>query len=341
LIENGLIYLNANCFTNTLMALSSSNGSLVWRSQNEATTHSTPVLATIQGVRQVIFATQSGVVSLDPQTGALLWKFNYPFSYSGHSIAVSPVVHQDMVFVCGAHAYNYGSVVRRVTLTGNTWTTTQLWWTNNPAAHWMSPVAYQGFLYGLFGIQSFDSPSAQLKCIDMRTGALKWSVNGFGRGGTLLVDDNLMVISEKGDLVLGQPNTNAFTEAGRFQAIPDYDDFTNKCWNVPAVADGRVYVRSTAWGACFDLSVPDLRLDPPQAVANNTFQLTVRSADGSPIDSNRFAGLEMRASTNLALSPSFWPKLTNTLLLTNGTARMNDLNGSLSPTRFFILSEPK
>ena len=79
LIEGGLIYLNANCASSSLMALRTSDGSVAWRSQNEALTHSTPVLATLQGVRQVIFATGSGLVSLNPLTGAKLWRCNYPF----------------------------------------------------------------------------------------------------------------------------------------------------------------------------------------------------------------------------------------------------------------------
>ena len=60
----------------------------------------------------------------------------------------------------------------------------------------MTPVCYQGFLYGQFGIQSFDSPSAQLKCIEMRTGTVKWSVTGFGRGATILVDDHILSVTE-------------------------------------------------------------------------------------------------------------------------------------------------
>jgi outer membrane protein assembly factor BamB len=183
-IENDLIFLNANTDVSTLMALRTSDGSIAWRSQSEAMTHSTPVVTTISGVRQVIFATQSGLVSVDAQSGNLLWKVNYPFAYST-SIGASPVVYQDMVFITGAHAYEMGSVAIRATVTNNAWSTTQLWFTNNPAAHWMTPVAYQGFLFGHFGIQSADSPSAQLKCVDMRTGAVKWSANNFGRSGTL------------------------------------------------------------------------------------------------------------------------------------------------------------
>src|SRR5205814_336152 len=206
----------------------------------------------------------------------LLWKSGYPFTYST-SLGCSPVVYQDMVFVCGAHAYGMGSMVVQARATNQIWTTTRLWFTNNPAAHWMTPVAYQGFLYGQFGIQTFDSPNAQLKCIDMRTGTVKWSVDGYGRCGTLLVDNNLLVLTERGELVLVIPNPNSYTEVGRFLAIPGYFGDTNKCWNSPAVADGRVYVRSTSFGACFDFSIPNLKFDTPRRLTANRVQLTVRT----------------------------------------------------------------
>jgi hypothetical protein len=250
-----------------------------------------------------------------------------------------------MVFISGCHCDSYGSVVRRVSLTGTNWTTTQLWWTNNPAAPFMNPVAYQGFLYGQFGIQQYDNPNAQLKCIDMQTGAVQWSTNGFGRGGTLLVNNRLLVLTEKGDLALVAPNPTAYTELGRCLAIPGYSNGdVNKCWTAPAVADGRVYVRSTSFGACFDFSLPDpkppLTLDPPWPSPGNRFELTVRTANGTPMDSNRLAGMEVRASTNLALSASAWPKLTNNLLLTNGVVRVLNVDGGPS-RQYFIVREPQ
>lgn len=340
LVEGGLIFLNANAGTARLMALRTSDGSLVWRSENEGLTHSTPVLATIHGVRQVIFATQSGLISVDPESGSRLWRFSYPFNYST-SIGVSPVVYEDMVFVCGAHAYGMGSVVIQAALTNDTWTAARLWNTNNPAAHWMTPVAYQGFLYGQFGIQQFDSPTAQLKCIDMRTGAVQWSVNGFGRGGTLLVDDHILSITERGELVLVQPNTNAYTEVARFLAIPNFDQFTNRCWNVPAVSDGRVYVRSTAFAACFELSLPGLRLDAPALIPPDQFQLIIRTTSGAPLPSNRLTGLEVRMATNITQTLTQWVALTNALKLTNGVVRLEGLDSSGQTQRFFIVTEPQ
>jgi outer membrane protein assembly factor BamB len=338
-LESGLIFLNANCGTATLMALSTNDGSLVWRSQDEALTHSTPTLATIGGVRQLLFATQSGLVSLAPQTGQLLWRFPYPFFYST-SLAVSPVVSDDLVFVCGAHAYAMGSVAVQVSFSNNVWTATQLWFTNNPACHWMTPVARQGYLYGQFGIQQYDSPNAQLSCIDMRSGALLWATPGFGRGGTLLVDDLLLALTEQGDLVLVKPDPTAYTELARFNAIPNYDQYTNRCWNSPAVADGKVYVRSTAFAGCFDLSIPSLRLDPPSLAAPGRLQLTIRTVDGTAIDSNRFATLGVLTSPDANTGLQFWSQLTNSLFLTNGLVQIFDLDAT-QPRQFFIATEPK
>ena len=340
-LQDGLIFVNANCGTSTLMALRASDGEPAWRSQNEAMTHSTPIVATIHGTRQVLFATQSGVVSLNPASGSLLWRFNYPFIYA-ISLGISPVVHGDLVFVGGAHDYNMGSVVRQISVTNNVWSTTQLWWTNNPASHWMTPVAHQGFLYGQFGIaRQFDSPEAQLKCIDMRTGQVMWSTNGFGRCGTLLVRDRLLVLTERGDLVLAEANTNAYVELGRFQAIPGYSDDNNKCWNIPAIVDGRVYVRSTSFGACYDLSMPDLLLDTPLRAPQNRFTLTARTVNGAAIPSNRLTNLELRASTNAANPPTAWDKLTNALLLTNGVLRVTNVQLGNASQGFFLISEPK
>lgn len=336
-IEGDLLYLNASTGTSTLMAFHVADGSLAWRSQDEALTHSTPVLATIQGVRQIIFVTQSNLVSLNPQSGALLWRFPYPFRFLG-TLGVSPIVYEDMVFVSGAHAYGMGSVALQAALTNDVWTTTRLWWTNNPASHWMTPVCHQGFLYGMFGIQTFDSVRAQLKCIDLRTGAVKWSVNDFGRGATVLVNNHVVALTEKGELVLVKPDPNAYTELARFLAIPNYNGDTNKCWNGPAVCDGRIYARSTYNVACFDFSVPPLRLDLPQRVAPDRLQLTIRTVDGSPLASNRLAGLEVHVSTNLAQTVGDWPKLANGFALSNGVA-VTEFEDVPAPERYFILSE--
>jgi outer membrane protein assembly factor BamB len=333
LVENGLIFLNANAGASSLMALRTTNGSLAWRSQNEAMTHSTPVLTTIDGVRQLVFATQSGLVSLNPTNGNLLWKARYPFPYST-SFAASPLVHSNIVFMTAN--YGKGSFATRVALSNTTWVTSPLWTNANLLSHWMTPVGHQGHLYGQF---TPDNADAQLRCIDLQTGALKWATNGFGRGATLIVDDHLVSLTERGHLVLVRLNTNAYTEVARFRAIPDFNDATNKCWNAPAVCDGKVYVRSTAYAAAFDLSMPDLKLDSPQFSSANNLQFTVRTVDGTPLSSNRLAEMELKTSNDPTLPFALWTKLTNSLILANGIVSVTNLDVS-APRRFYIVSEP-
>ncbi|MCI0745440.1 MAG: PQQ-like beta-propeller repeat protein [Verrucomicrobia subdivision 3 bacterium] len=339
LIGNGLIYLNASTSSESLMALRTSDGSLAWRAQTAGLTHSTPVLATIHGVPQVIFATHQGVTSVNPTNGDLLWRASYPFFYNT-SLAPSPVVWQDIVFIAAARAYAMGSVAYQASVSNGVWTASRLWWTNTIAAHWMTPICHEGHLFGQFGIFGFDSPNSQLTCLDIRTGVVKWQTPGFGRAGTVLVNNQLVSLTERGELVLVKADTNAYVELGRFQAILDYQPDSNKCWNGPAVSDGKIFVRSSSYVAGFDLSAPALTLEPPEFVSADTLALTVAAANGAPLTSNRVAGMEVLTGTNLMESLSQWVKLTNDLILTNGRVRVDNIDASEHPRRYFIVREP-
>lgn len=332
-VENGLLFVNANAPTASLMAFNVTNGALVWRSQNEAMTHATPVLATIHGVRQLIFATQSGLVSVSPQNGTLVWKATHPFGYST-SLGTSPVVHQDHVFVTAN--YSMSAYAVQIVLSNSVQVPMQRWAGAAHQSHWSTPVAYAGHLYGMFYP---DNANGQLRCIDLATGATRWATNNFGRSSLLLVGTNLLCITERGALVLAAARTNAYQELARFQAIPNYHPDQNKCWNAMALSDGQVYIRSTAYAARFDLSVPDLMLDPPQ-FTSNTLQLTIRTATGTDVEPSRLAAMEVRASTNVGWSPAMWPKLTNSLVLTNGLVRVTNVDAG-PPRRYFIVSEPQ
>lgn len=337
LMEKGLIFVNANCNTGTLMAFNAADGTLAWRAENEGMTHATPVLATIHGTRQLIFATQGGLVALNPQTGARFWKAPYPFNYST-SIGASPVVHHDMVFLTAAYAM--GAFAVQIVQSNGDQVPVQLWANRFLQSHWSTPVAYQGTVIGPF---LPDDDTAELRCIDLLTGEPRWSVPGFGRGGILLVGTNLLLSTERGELVLAEANTNAFVELARFQALPNYDPFRNKCWNALALSDGQVYLRSSAYALRFDLSLPiapELKMESPQPTTAGGLNLTIRTVSGTPLDSNRLTGMEVRASTNIALPTALWPKLTNALVFTNGFVQLTNVDAT-APARFFIVTEPK
>lgn len=332
-VENGLVFVNANAGTERLMAFNATNGALVWRAQNEAMTHATPVLTTMHGVRQLIWASQTGLVSVNPTNGVRYWKATYPFGYST-SIGSSPVIHQDYVFFTAN--YSMSAYAVQIVLS-NTVQVPQPRWTNTiQQSHWSTPVAHAGHLYGMFYP---DNANGQLRCIDLATGVTRWATNNFGRSSLLLVGTNLLCLAERGSLMLVAAQTNSYQELGRFLAIPNYHSDTNKCWNGMALSDGQLYVRSTAFAARFDLSMPDLILDPPCVERRGEISFAIRTVTGDPISSNRLAGVEIRASTNVALAPALWPTLNNTPVLSNGVGLVT-LFDIVSPRLFFITSEP-
>ena len=347
-LDNDLLFVNLNSSANNqnLAAFRTADGGLAWSSQNENVTHTTPIVATIQGVRQVIFATQTGLVSLDRTTGAFLWKSTYPFSPISTSMGASPVVYSNLVY-CTA-AYNRGAFAVRVTLSNGTWTAAQLWYKDNSAglpyrSIWMSPVCYEGYIYTLAGENS-TYLTAPLNCIELATGNLMWTTNDFGMGGLILVNTNLLVLTEKGQLVLVQPNPGAYVELARYQAFQFSAAAPGKCWNCPAFSNGRIYARSTRGGISLDVSVPTrppLKLLSPQFLSSTQLQLVVGTADGTPIDSNRLSRIEVRATNTLGVSPSVWPKLTNPLvLMTNGLARLTNTIPDGQSRQVFITVEP-
>ena len=77
---------------------------------------------------------------------------------------------------------------------------------------------------------------------------VKWEQEGFGPGNVILAGNELVALSDSGQLVLIDPNPAAYKGKGRFQAI------SGKCWSTPAFADGKIFVRSTKEGAAFDFS---------------------------------------------------------------------------------------
>lgn len=241
-LEGNLIFVCAGGQGQSLLCFHKATGALVWKVQNDAMTHATPVVTTILGHRQVIFFTQSGLVSVVPGTGQVLWRHAFPYSTS---TAASPVVGEDIVY-CSA-GYGMGATAVRISKNGNSWKASELWRAENKHInHWSTAVYRDGHLYGLFGFKQWEK--VPLKCIELATGEEKWSRDGFGQGGTILVDGSVLALAENGDLVVAEATPAAYKETARHKAV------SGKCWNNAAVSDGRIYARSTKEGACFDVS---------------------------------------------------------------------------------------
>ena len=244
LIDSDSIFVAGGGPGESLLAFNKNDGKIVWKSEDEKMTHATPVATTILDERQIIFFTQSGLVSVAPQTGTVLWRYKFPYQTSA---AASPVVGGDVVY-CAA-GYDVGAGAVRITRAGDTFTATELWRSpgKKPVAnHWSTPVYYDGYLYGIFTVRGFGQ--GPMKCVELATGKVLWEKDGFGPGNVILAGNRILALSDAGELVLVETNPQAYSEVARAKIL------TGKCWSTPAVSDARVYIRSTKEGACVDVS---------------------------------------------------------------------------------------
>ncbi|HWD17810.1 MAG TPA: PQQ-binding-like beta-propeller repeat protein [Verrucomicrobiae bacterium] len=241
LVEGELVYVAGGGIGEALLAFDKKDGHVVWKGQDDGMTQSTPTAATILGQRQIIFFTQTGLVAVEPRTGAVLWR--YPFPYRTSS-AISPVVSGDIVYC--ANAYGVGSSACRIARKDGQFTAEKLWMNSGDKAgnHWSTPVCRDGFLYGIFDKAKFGS--APLECVELATGHVRWTQPGFGPGGCTLVNGSILVLTDAGDLVLIKATPEAYTEISRTHVL------AGKCWNVPTISEGRIYARSTREGVSLD-----------------------------------------------------------------------------------------
>jgi len=312
LVAGDLIFLNSNAPGHRLAAIRKSDGTTAWSEEDDVMTHASPVYARLYDISQIIFLTGSGLVSKIPETGMTLWRL--PFTPSSTSTAASPVVAGD--YVLASAAYSAGTWVGRVTKNGDNFSAIQSYRQrgNTFQSHWATPVAHEGFIYA---VPSPSSGQARLVCLDVAAGANRWEQSqagskNIGYGTLIKAANTLVVLTESGELVLVEPNPTAYVETARFKILDAF------CWNHVALANGRIYARSTSPSnpelVAVDVSEAALPLPPIELAAqrlsgNGGLKLTIRATNGpglQPADASR---LELLTNAGVTKPPSQWTVL--------------------------------
>ena len=228
---------------------------VVWSPADKQASYSTPVVAEIHGRLTAFCLMRQGLVSLDPQTGAVNFVRWFRAQVEESVNAASPVVVDDLVLISAAY-YKVGSVLMQVAPNGRAFE--EVWKGTSLEAHWSTPVVHDGFLYGFSGR---NEPDARFRCVELRTGTVRWErderwtphstkqPDTYGRGSCILADGKLIVLGEGGLLGLFRPTPEMPEELARWQAPP----LEHPCWAAPVLADGHLYLRSEHYLICLDL----------------------------------------------------------------------------------------
>jgi outer membrane protein assembly factor BamB len=222
-----------------LVAYDRATGRQAWSAGSTKAGYSSPMLANLAGQRQILVLDGEMLAGYDPQSGKELWRFAWQ-TFQDINVAQPVVLDGDRVFI--SSGYDKGCAMLRVTESAGGWKAEPLWQNHNMRCKFTSPVAYNGYLYGL--------DEGILTCIDQRTGDRKWRDGRYGHGQLLLANDVLLIQSETGKLVLVEATPQGHHELGSIQALE------GKTWNNPALAGGKAFLRNSEEMACYDLTPP-------------------------------------------------------------------------------------
>jgi outer membrane protein assembly factor BamB len=226
----------------SIVAYDRATGRRAWSSQNERAGYASPMLATLGGREQVLVFTGVGLLSVAPEDGARLWF--HPWRTNADINAAQPVViSENRVFL--SSGYDVGGAVLEISNAPGGFTAREVWRNNRMKNRFASSVLHDGHIYGL--------DESILACIDAATGELKWKGGRYGYGQLVLAGDRLIVLTERGELVLVAANPERHEELARFSALE------GKTWNPPAIADGVLLVRNIQEMAAFDLRTGENR----------------------------------------------------------------------------------
>lgn len=220
----------------SVVAYHALSGEPAWQAGDDPAAYASPTVLEILGQEQVVVRHLGAVSGHHPSTGDVLWRIRWPGQQP--NVAQPLLLSEDRLLI--SSGYGIGSQLIRFDPSGDGGISPQVVWeSRRMKAKLTNLVSHDGAVFGL--------DDGVLVSLDPTTGERHWKKGRYGHGQLLLVDAHLLILSEKGDVVLVEANASQHREVARFQALGD------KSWNTPALAGRHLVLRNAREAVCYEL----------------------------------------------------------------------------------------
>jgi outer membrane protein assembly factor BamB len=240
LVWRDLVIFNAGAAG---IALERDTGRVVWSSGTNAGGYASPTLFRSDDRDCVLIFAAKHLVARELESGRELWR---QFWETGWDTNITdPLIHHGRIFIS---SFSRGCALLSVTDGKPT-----VVYDSKVLHHHLSP----GILLGdnLYAFNGEAKQQTDFRCIHLPTGELKWTTKDPGFGSLICADGKLVVLSEKGELVVGEASPAEFRPLARAKVL------SATCWTPPALANGLLYIRN----ARGELRCLDLREGKPES----------------------------------------------------------------------------
>ncbi len=231
LIVGNMMILEVGAEGGSVVAFDKKNGNVIWKSGNDGVGYSTPSVYKVGGKDYLVVFTGDSVLGMNIPDGKILWDYNWETEYDCN--IATPLVSGNKIFISAG--YGMGCALLQINEDNKP---IELWKNKEMANHFNSSVLWNGYLYGFHGAPNNNNDKGELRCMDFNTGNVKWAQKDLGKSSLMLADGKLIVLSEKGELVIADASPNGFKELARAKVID------GTCWTVPVLSNGKIYCRS-------------------------------------------------------------------------------------------------
>lgn len=239
LIEDDLAVATAGGSMGGLVALNKKTGAPVWQSASVPAGYSTPYPFTFDGRRYIIGLLGKEALLVDAKAGAEVCRIPWITDYDVN--AATPIFQDGKLLLTSG--YKTGTAVFALAREGDKLTVKNTWGSEPNKiilGKFQTPVLLDGNLYV--------SDEKALKCVDFATGKERWSQRGISNGTVVWADGYLIVFTESGELQIGKAAPD------EFKPLTSVDLLSGRCWTVPTLYKGRLYVRNFKQVACYELA---------------------------------------------------------------------------------------
>ena len=236
-----------------IVAFDRATGVERWRSGGDPAGYSSALLVRAAGGLQLVCLSGARLMGLKPDTGELLWE--QPWATHFEVNAATPLVwsateekgdKKESLYVFISSGYGHGGCLVGLSQGDGRWVPAVVYSNTRLRSHFGSPVRLGEMICG------FDEQ--MVTALDWRTGEARWKKRGYKKGSLQAAGDNLLLLSEEGELSLAKPGENDLVELWRMPGFGEAGPRNKKAWTAPVAAAGIVLLRDEERLICLELA---------------------------------------------------------------------------------------
>jgi outer membrane protein assembly factor BamB len=222
-----------------VVALDKFTGDVIWQVQDDLAGYSSVVAIDFEGHHIYTVMTKSAAIGVDAADGSLLWRYENVSNRVAN--VATPQYADGHVFY--STQYDTGCALLKLAAEDGKVTATEVYFSRNMQNHYTTSIKVGDFLYGSSGNQP-----GILVAMNFKTGEVAWKSRGVNKGNCIFAENLLYCQGESGQVGLIDPSSEGYKEVSRFEFRPAQQDGpfwapSGSLWTVPAIANGRLYLR--------------------------------------------------------------------------------------------------